>query len=415
MLEGKKSVMKKMNLLLSLCLVCLFVLQVPFCSAAGLGDVSKQSFGEIVVFGDSLADNGNYYAASGQTWPPSPPYWEGRFSNGPVWVEYLADYMGLSAELKDWAVGYATSTDMLYNQIIPYLGSEAIYTDSLYILQSGSNDFIEPVSTDPNVLVGTAVGNIVASIQTLYGYGARNFLIANAPDYGLMPLATKTGDPVIIGSMTAIAVAFNEALAGAIGQFELALPDATFYTVDFFGLINKAVANPSLYGLTNVVDAFLPEMIGNPNEFLFFDDIHPTTASHYLLVLDGISIKVVVDTKPGKLNTKSKGVMSVRILGTPDFDVADVDVLTVHLAGVGADRSSYEDVGTLAVGDGGVYAVDGPDGIVDLVLHFETASIVSAVGEVVDGEEVMLKLTGLSNDDTPIVGVDYVTVQSRGK
>ena len=40
--------------------------------------------------GDSLTDVGNAYLGSAGAYPPSPPYWQGRFSNGPVWVEYFA-------------------------------------------------------------------------------------------------------------------------------------------------------------------------------------------------------------------------------------------------------------------------------------------------------------------------------------
>jgi len=60
-------------------------------SVAALGAVataaSAQSYNRLVVFGDSLSDNGNLYAVSGQ--PVSPPYFQGRFSNGPVFTELL--------------------------------------------------------------------------------------------------------------------------------------------------------------------------------------------------------------------------------------------------------------------------------------------------------------------------------------
>src|SRR5262245_14581793 len=51
---------------------------------------------EVVVFGDSLSDTGNLFLASGGT-VATPPYFNGRFSNGPVWVEVLADKLGLDA------------------------------------------------------------------------------------------------------------------------------------------------------------------------------------------------------------------------------------------------------------------------------------------------------------------------------
>lgn len=52
-------------------------------------------FGNIVAFGDSLTHNGNLYAATEATGgiPPAPSYSNGRFSNGPVWVEYLATFV----------------------------------------------------------------------------------------------------------------------------------------------------------------------------------------------------------------------------------------------------------------------------------------------------------------------------------
>ena len=51
----------------------------------------------LVIFGDSLSDMGN-----GNSEPlvsvvfSSPPYWQGRFSNGPVWIEHVSDGYGLN-------------------------------------------------------------------------------------------------------------------------------------------------------------------------------------------------------------------------------------------------------------------------------------------------------------------------------
>src|SRR5262245_37490212 len=52
-------------------------------------------FREVVVFGDSLSDTGNVFTVTepvlAEAIPVSPPYFQGRFSNGPVWVERLAE------------------------------------------------------------------------------------------------------------------------------------------------------------------------------------------------------------------------------------------------------------------------------------------------------------------------------------
>ena len=46
----------------------------------------------LYVFGDSYYDVGNLYAAFGR---PGPPYYDGRLSNGPIWVDHIAGFLGL--------------------------------------------------------------------------------------------------------------------------------------------------------------------------------------------------------------------------------------------------------------------------------------------------------------------------------
>ena len=48
------------------------------------------AFDQIFVFGDSLSDTGNVLIGSDGTTPDPNAYFEGRFSNGPVWIERLA-------------------------------------------------------------------------------------------------------------------------------------------------------------------------------------------------------------------------------------------------------------------------------------------------------------------------------------
>src|SRR5690349_25159216 len=57
-------------------------------------------YSEMVVFGDSLSDTGNVHAAStaqGLIPDPPPPYFNGRLSNGPIWVDRLAERLGIAS------------------------------------------------------------------------------------------------------------------------------------------------------------------------------------------------------------------------------------------------------------------------------------------------------------------------------
>ena len=80
-------------------LCCAFFAVLIF-STAALGD----SLTSVIIYGDSLSDNGNLFAATGQ---PGSPYYIGRRSNGPVAVEQLAALTG--ATLKDYAWVGATT------------------------------------------------------------------------------------------------------------------------------------------------------------------------------------------------------------------------------------------------------------------------------------------------------------------
>jgi hypothetical protein len=151
-----------------------------------------------------------------------------------------------------------------------------------------------------------------------------------------------------------------------------------------------------------------------------------------LLVLEKIApppveIQVPVDIKPtscrNPLNVKDKGVQPVAILGTEDFDVMQVDPASVLLAGVSPLRWSYEDVATpYEPYVGKVDAFDcttaGPDGYLDLVFHFDTQELVAALGEVADGDVLVLQLTGNLLEEsggTPIVGEDVIVILKKGK
>jgi len=122
-------------------------------------------------------------------------------------------------------------------------------------------------------------------------------------------------------------------------------------------------------------------------------------------------IEVNVDIKPtswpNPLNANGKGVLPVAILGTEDFDVTQIDPATILLEGVAPLRWALEDVAT--PGD----PLAGPDGFMDLSLKFDTQEIVAALGDVNDGDEMVLHLMGNLKpefDGASIVGDDVVRI-----
>lgn len=70
-------------------------------------------FQAVYVFGDSCCDTGNQFTQSKHTMPDPKFYWRGRFSNGPIWPDYLqAQY---NVDLSNYAHGGATINGENYN------------------------------------------------------------------------------------------------------------------------------------------------------------------------------------------------------------------------------------------------------------------------------------------------------------
>ncbi len=129
-----------------------------------------------------------------------------------------------------------------------------------------------------------------------------------------------------------------------------------------------------------------------------------------------VSIDIKPHSCPNPVNVKSKGVLPVAILGSDSLDVNDIDFNTILLEGVGALRGSYEDVAAPVIDETECACTsEGADGYVDLSLKFDSAAILSVLGEVADEEMWMLNLTGYLKDGTPIEGADCIIIKKKGK
>jgi len=231
-------------------------------------------FTSLTVFGDSLSDTGNLFAATGGTLPASPPYFDGRFSNGPIWADTLAasfDAKGL--ETLNFAYGGAHALPDaapppdLPDQLglfaltpAPDLGDRPIAS-----LLFGSNDIFGAVGTPGLEAVATAAANAVADAALApSGFGFGDFLIFNLPDLGQTP-AYRLFAPPAAPAATAATLVFNETLAGRVS--DLRAGGINVIDGDLFGFFNEMVADPAKYGVT---DTTLPCLFPNPEAAAFF-------------------------------------------------------------------------------------------------------------------------------------------------
>jgi cholinesterase len=257
--------------------------------SVGLARAQSQPISQVVVLGDSLSDNGNLYALAGL---PGYPYWEGRISNGPVAVEYLAQSLGVL--LADFAWAGATTgvgnhldggtVDTFGFYPLPGMttafqralmaGVFPVDPDALYVVWGGPNDFWDVTDgASASLAIQKAVTRMVTMVGQLQYLGARRILVLNMPDLGKTPSLLASG-PAASYFFTQVSIGFNDALKASLP------PGVRYFDTLAWGW--AVLANPAAHGFTNVTDACLTEssLCANPDGYFYWDGEHPTTTGH---------------------------------------------------------------------------------------------------------------------------------------
>lgn len=243
------------------------------------------SFGysKIVSFGDSLSDTGNVLAATAGAHPNEPAYFPGRFSNGPVWVEFLADNIGADLENYAWGgattAGYSGGIPGLDIQVASFLGSGPSFgNDTLFTVWAGPNDFFQGATAPV-----PSVDNIIMAVQALEDAGAKHILVPNMPDLGITPgaLSLSLAEQAGLSTLTGL---FNSYLHDELTALMGGGFGAALYEMDVQSILQSIIASSTF---DNNTQAAYPALgltaWAAAGDYLFWDDVHPTTAAHKLV------------------------------------------------------------------------------------------------------------------------------------
>jgi phospholipase/lecithinase/hemolysin len=292
------------------------------------GAATVGAFSRVVVFGDSLTDSGNAFALRHTSAVPpfelipSAPYARGghHFSDGPTWVEQLGTALGLNPSpgpawqkpivFSDYAVGGSRARTVLpcpgpislcqinltvqVNRFLADVDGTAP-SDALYVVHIGGDDLqdaLEALLTDPSgatslAIIGAALEAIQANIVRLALAGAHTFLVPNAPDLALLP-AVRLAGPAAQAAGHDLALVFNTGLETLLAGLEPAF-GLKIFRLDIFHLSEEVVGTPEAFGLTEAeVPCITPlthvkPFCSQPDEFLFWDGIHPTRVGHGII------------------------------------------------------------------------------------------------------------------------------------
>lgn len=269
-------------------------------------------FPALYVFGDSLSDVGNDFTASVGQLPVSPPYDDGRFSNGPIWAEDLGARLGTGTVKPslgggdDYAYGGAQTGDVPGHAATPIdLNFQLTQfqtqtphpaSDALYATWIGANDVMNMLDSgaDIGAAITAAVNNEMSFLSDLVDGGAANLLVLNVPDLGKTPDSIAAG----AGYANAASVAslyYDWILQTQLTQFAAAHP-VQLTVVDTYSLLDSVIADPAASGFSNVstpvwsgglTDAGsgalqTPDAAAQAG-YLFWDGLHPTTATHAVI------------------------------------------------------------------------------------------------------------------------------------
>src|SRR6266404_1173509 len=284
------------------------------------------AFGQVILFGDSLSDTGNVRArtnakTNGAVDYPSHTfnYDNGRFTNDSatdpashtyfgVWHEQLAlTFLGLAPAKNslggglNYAFGGARTTDGTHQETVvstpfgdvvitiddmgkqmdDYLGSHVIDPSALYIVWGGSNDF----RTDDSASNVTATAaRDTALVSRLAHAGAQYILVPNVVPLGVVP--RYANDPARIVSLNADAANYRSELDADLTALQSTLAtqglSPTIYRVDMWADTVRILSTGPRFGFTNITSSAQGSS-GNPDQYIFWDDVHPTTAGHFRL------------------------------------------------------------------------------------------------------------------------------------
>ncbi|NEX93701.1 autotransporter domain-containing protein [Caulobacter sp. 17J65-9] len=355
--------------------VCAAALVAAGVLAAGSA-ASAQDYGRMVVFGDSLSDTNNAFTASGGASPPA-PYFSGRFSNGPVWVEQMgfgtfANFFSAPSTLTgnvDYAFGGARADTAaspvpgVPTQVGAYMAAGGqFHATDLVSVWAGANDLFQAMPTaaaQPSptnymfAASNTAAGAVAGSVNTIANAGAGTIMVSNLPDLGATPqFRATTAEPLA----TLSTGFFNDALLAQMNTQAAAHANTNIIYVDVARAYRAVLADPGKFGFDNVTQKCFTgvSVCATPNTYVFWDGVHPTQAGHALLAAVATDYVTYGDSGAASAAQAEAGVFARRAA----FDAAreqvgerEFETGSRTFARVEASSGSVDARGVIAEGD----------------------------------------------------------------
>jgi len=284
--------------------------------------VLANSYTQIYSFGDSMSDTGNLFLAmqaNGDPGLPTAPNDRGRFSNGPVVLEAMAN--ALNRPLVNYAFAGARSG---YNNLVPVYGMQKgmlqqiqdlldnqpsttsrLDANGLYVLWTGPDDYYADGNVFNTTITATIIDNIRQGMTSLYQRGARQFFIPQMPDLSITPSAHEHNKALgnYLVNAKARSAEMANSLTAMLKSFAKTYPQATVRTFETFTYSQARMTQAAADGFNVTEACYNPKFMGipgpvcdQPDQHLFWDGNHPTAAGSLVIGTD--FAKAVVTSAP---------------------------------------------------------------------------------------------------------------------
>ncbi|MFT3856876.1 MAG: SGNH/GDSL hydrolase family protein [Aquabacterium sp.] len=296
-------------------------------AAIALSGSAWAQYSKVVMFGDSMSDTHRWYdflkATTGRGAPDAPSM-PGRFSNGKVCSENLAEM--LNAPLQNYSFSGATSgyrtlvvlpmgvltqvNEYLNdNSVVPTITTVPLLSDvlnlvtgpgkadpkALHVIWTGPDDYY--FLGGYNVMTAySATANIQQAITSLYKAGARYFFVPTMPDLSITPSARYNHEPKEPGYMERAAKyseQFRQVLNTGLATMRTRYPEAKIMSFDTIAFTNEVLPKLEAQGF-NIHDscqkgggffpgAEKPTACDTPDQYVFWDQNHLTAVANKML------------------------------------------------------------------------------------------------------------------------------------
>lgn len=280
---------------------------------------------KMIFFGDSLTDNGNLYNLLLHYIPKSPPYFKGRFSNGPTWAEDLGEYYANKKGFtyKIYARGGATSTyhppsaefitlTTLSTEIDSYMADELFKNkaNTLYVIWIGGNDYLFNAKGNIEDETEIVIKKIIKGIKRINNLGGKHFLLLNLPDLSRTPHAT---DFLHYSQLHLYTLLHNDKLQAAVTLLKKTDSQLDISLINIYDIFQDVMQDPKKYNEkyhVNIVNTTNACWDGKMTKNILIRDrlaILKTAGKHFPRHMDEVVIDNLIEHSPLLRYTEEMG------------------------------------------------------------------------------------------------------------